>query len=96
MESSSNRPSTIAPTSETAYRIGEVVETKASLARTFTADEIEALVEELGWKKILELSVLIEELGRSRLIEIFQEEVALFNSEGLDNYGLRVALSPIS
>jgi len=46
----------------------------ASLARTFTADEIDALVEELGEEKILELSVLIEELGKSRLMEILKEE----------------------
>ena len=46
----------------------------ASLARTFTADEIEALVEELGEEKILELSVLIEELGKSRLAEILEAE----------------------
>jgi len=69
-----NRPLTIAPTSETAERTGEIVETMASLARTFTADEIEALVEELGEEKILELSVLIEELGKSRLKEILDEE----------------------
>jgi hypothetical protein len=46
----------------------------ASLAWTFTADEIEALVEEFGEEKILELSVLIEELGKSRLKEILDEE----------------------
>jgi hypothetical protein len=46
----------------------------ASLARTFTADEIEALAAELGEEKLLELSVLIEELGKSRLKEIFDEE----------------------
>ena len=70
-----NRPLTIAPTPEVAERTGEVVETMASLARTFQPDEIEALVEELGEEKILELSVLIEELGKSRLMEILQEEV---------------------
>lgn len=69
-----NRPLTIAPTPEAAERTGEVVETMASLARTFTADEIEALVDELGEDKILELSVLIEELGKSRLKEILDEE----------------------
>lgn len=68
-----NRPLTIAPTVEAAERTAEVVETMASIARTFTADEIEALVEELGEEKILELSVLIEELGKSRLLEILQE-----------------------
>jgi len=46
----------------------------ASLARTFTADEIEALVEELGIEKILELSILIEELGKSRLKEILEKD----------------------
>ena len=46
----------------------------ASLARTFIANEIEVLVEELGDEKILELSVLIEELGKSRLMEILQKE----------------------
>jgi hypothetical protein len=69
-----NRPLTISPGQETADRTGEVVETMASLARTFTADEIEALVEELGEEKILELTVLIEELGKSRLQEILKEE----------------------
>lgn len=69
-----NRPLTVAPTPEVAERTGEVVETMASLARTFTADEIEALVDELGEEKILELSVLIEELGKSRLLQILQEE----------------------
>jgi hypothetical protein len=69
-----NRPLTVAPTPEVAERTGEVVTTMASLARTFTPDEIEALVEELGEDKILELSVLIEELGKSRLKEILEEE----------------------
>jgi len=69
-----NRPLTIAPSEEAADKTGEVVETMASLARTFTADEIEALVEELGKEKILELSVLIEELGKSRLKEILDQE----------------------
>jgi hypothetical protein len=69
-----NRPLTIAPDAEVAERTGEVVETMASLARTFTADEIEALVQELGEEKILELSVLIEELGKSRLAEILAAE----------------------
>ncbi|WP_178917402.1 hypothetical protein [Natronomonas gomsonensis] len=68
-----NRPLTVAPSSEVADRTAEVVETMASLARTFTPDEIEALVEELGEEKILELSVLIEELGKSRLKEILDE-----------------------
>ena len=70
-----NRPLTIEPTPEAAERTDEAVDTMASLARTFTADEIEALVKELGEEKILELSVLIEELGKSRLMEILQEEV---------------------
>lgn len=69
-----NRPLTISPGEDTAERTGEVIETMASLARTFTADEIEALVEELGEEKILELSVLIEELGKSRLKEILEQE----------------------
>lgn len=69
-----NRPLTISPSQDVAERTGEVVETMASLARTFTADEIEALVEELGEEKILELSILIEELGKSRLKEILEEE----------------------
>lgn len=43
-----NRPLTIFPRKDTAERTGEIMETMASLARTFTADEIEALVEELG------------------------------------------------
>ena len=68
-----NRPLTTSPSEEVAEQTGEVVETMASLARTFTADEIEALVEELGEEKILELSVLIEELGKSRLKEILEE-----------------------
>lgn len=69
-----NRPLTVAPDAEVAERTGEVVETMASLARTFTADEIEALVEELGEEKVLELSVLIEKLGKSRLAEILATE----------------------
>lgn len=69
-----NRPLTMSPNQETAERTGEIVETMASLARTFTADEIEDLVEELGEEKILELSVLIEELGKSRLKEILEDE----------------------
>jgi hypothetical protein len=69
-----NRPLTIGPEAEVAERTGEVVETMASLARTFTSDEIEALVDELGEEKILELSVLIEELGKSRLAEILGAE----------------------
>ena len=68
-----NRPLTTSPSEEVAEQTGDVVETMASLARTFTADEIEALVEELGEEKILELSVLIEELGKSRLKEILEE-----------------------
>jgi len=51
-----------------------VVTTMASLARTFTPNEIEALVDELGEEKILELAVLIEELGKSRLTEILEAE----------------------
>lgn len=65
-----NRPLTVAPSAAVADRTAEVVETMASLARTFTADEIEALIDDLGEEKILELSVLIEELGKSRLAEI--------------------------
>jgi hypothetical protein len=68
-----NRPLTMSPSEDAADRTGEVVETMASLARTFTADEIDALVDELGEDKILELSVLIEELGKSRLMDILQE-----------------------
>lgn len=69
-----NRPLTISPSQDAAKRTGEIVETMASLARTFTADEIEALVEELGEEKILELSVLIEELGKSRLKDILEDK----------------------
>jgi hypothetical protein len=69
-----NRPLTIAPTPEVAEQTTDVVTTMASLARTFTPDEIEALVDELGEEKILELSVLIEELGKSRLAEILAAE----------------------
>jgi hypothetical protein len=69
-----NRPLTVAPDPEVAERTGEVVTTMASLARTFTPGEIEALVEELGEEKILELAVLIEELGKSRLAEILDSE----------------------
>jgi hypothetical protein len=71
-----NRPLTIGPEADVADRIGEVVVTMASLARTFTADDIDALVEELGEEKILELSVLIEELGKTRLAEILAAETA--------------------
>jgi len=69
-----NRPLTVAPTPEVAEQTTDVVTTMASLARTFTPDEIDALVEELGEEKILELSVLIEELGKSRLAEILAAE----------------------
>lgn len=69
-----NRPLTISPNPDTAERTGEIVDTMASLARTFTADEIEDLVKELGEEKILELSVLIEELGKSRLKDILEDE----------------------
>lgn len=65
-----NRPLTMTPSVEAADRTTEVVPTMASLARTFEPDEIEALVEELGEERVLELAVLIEELGRSRLQEI--------------------------
>lgn len=68
-----NRPLTVAPTPEVAERASEVIETMASLARVFTPDEIDALVDELGEERILELSVLIEELGKSRLMEILQD-----------------------
>lgn len=71
-----NRPLTVAPGTEVAARVGEVVETMASLARTFTPDEIEALVDELGEERILELAVLIEELGRGRLLEILKAKGA--------------------
>ena len=67
-----NRPLTIAPTGEVAERISEVVETMSSLARTFTPDEIDSLVDDLGEDRILELAVLIEELGRGRLLEILE------------------------
>lgn len=69
-----NRPPTVAPTPEVAERTEEAVTTMASLARTFTPDEIESLVDELGEEKVLELSVLIEELGKSRLTEILDSE----------------------
>jgi hypothetical protein len=54
--------------------IGEIVETRASLARTSTVDEIETLVGDLGEDKVLEWTILIEEFGKSRLMEILQEE----------------------
>jgi hypothetical protein len=69
-----NRPLTLAPTADVAEQTTEIIETMASLARTFTADEIDALVAELGEDKILELSVLIEELGKSRLADILNTE----------------------
>jgi hypothetical protein len=69
-----NRPLTVGPDPEVAERIGEVVENMSSLARTFTADEIESLVDELGEERILELAVLIEELGKGRLLEILQAQ----------------------
>lgn len=69
-----NRPLTVAPTPEVAERTGEVVTTMASLARTFTPAEIDALVDELGEEKVLELSTLIEELGKSRLAEILNAD----------------------
>ena len=69
-----NRPLTVVPRSAVAERTQEVVTTMASIARTFTPDEIEALVDELGEEKILELAVLIEELSKSRLTEILEAE----------------------
>jgi len=71
-----NRPLTLTPNPEVADRTADVVETMAGLARTFSADEIDALVDELGKKKILELSVLIDELGKSRLLDILQKETS--------------------
>ena len=68
-----NRPLTLAPDADVAEETAEVVTTMASLARTFTPGEIEALVAELGETQVLELSVLIEELGKSRLAEILAE-----------------------
>jgi hypothetical protein len=68
-----NRPLSVAPGSDVAERMADIVPTMASLARTFTPDEIEALVDELGEEKVLELSVLIEELGKSRLAAIIGE-----------------------
>jgi dihydroxyacetone kinase len=68
-----NRPLTVAPTTDIAEQVPEVVPTMASLARTFTPDEIAALVEDLGEDKVLELSVVIEELGKNRLTEILNE-----------------------
>ena len=50
-----NRPLTVAPTAEVADRTAEVVETMASLARTFTADEISALVDELGKSRLKDI-----------------------------------------
>jgi hypothetical protein len=69
-----NRPLTLAPTAEAAEQASEAIETLSSLARTFTADEIETLVAELGEEKVLELTVLIEELGKGRLLEIIEGE----------------------
>lgn len=69
-----NRPLTLPPNAEVAENTADTITTMASLARTFTPDEIDALVDELGREKILELSVLIEELGKSRLAEIIDEE----------------------
>jgi len=68
-----NRPLTVAPSGDVAETTTDVVPTMTSLARTFTPDEIAALVDELGERKVLELSVLIEELGKSRLTEILEE-----------------------
>lgn len=69
-----NRPLTVAPSADVAERVAEVVGTLSSLARTFTPDEIETLVGELGEDRILELAVLIEELGRGRLLEILEAQ----------------------
>ncbi|MFB6165833.1 MAG: hypothetical protein ABEJ31_11800 [Haloarculaceae archaeon] len=68
-----NRPLTVAPDAEVAERVADVVPTMASLARTFTPDEIEALVAELGPDRVRELAVLVDELGRSRLLEILED-----------------------
>lgn len=69
-----NRPLTIAPNQDVADQTTEVITTMASLARTFTPEEIRSLVDELGKEKVLELSVLIEELGKSRLADILERE----------------------
>jgi hypothetical protein len=69
-----NRPLTLSPDDETADATAEAVQTMAKLARTFTADEIEALVEDLGPDRVLELAVLVDELGRSRLADILTAE----------------------
>jgi hypothetical protein len=65
-----NRPLTTSPSGSTTAATVEAVETLATLARTFEPDEIEALVEELGEERVVELAVLVEELGRGRLAEI--------------------------
>lgn len=44
-----------------------ILRTLASLARTFTPNQIEALVNELGEDKVLELTVLVGEIGKSQL-----------------------------
>lgn len=69
-----NRPVTLSPSREVAEKTVETVDTMASIARTFTADEIEVLIGELGEDRVMELSILIEELGKSRLMEILTEE----------------------
>lgn len=59
-----NRLLTSAPTPEAAARTEKVVGTMSSLVRTFTSDEIDALVAELGEEEILDLSVLIDDSAR--------------------------------
>lgn len=68
-----NRPLTLSPSGETADQTAEAVQRLSTIARTFTAEEVAALVEELGEERVLELSVLIEELGRGRLGEILTD-----------------------
>jgi hypothetical protein len=60
-----NRPLTISPSEEAADRTDEIVETMASLTRTFTADEIEALIEEFGEERSSNSQCLLRNSARA-------------------------------
>lgn len=63
------------PLPDAADRTWDVVETVASLARTFTADDMEAFVYHLAEENVLELSVLIQALAMSRIMGVLQDEI---------------------
>lgn len=78
-----NRPLTVQPTIEVAEHTGEVIETMASLARTFTADETEVLVDELGKEKILDCQYSPMNSARDASSTSFRREPAKVDSRGI-------------